>query len=96
MEMIEKAMTLKKMKEKGAVMLVNHRVSEVNGDKVVVESSEGNKVFDSIDHIVVATGMKSYIPFESDKTPVYTVGDAAKVGKAQEAIHDAYELAAGL
>jgi hypothetical protein len=25
--------------------------------------------------------------------PVYTIGDARQVGKAQEAIHDAYELA---
>ena len=97
MEMIEKAMTMKKMKEKGAVMLVNHRVTEVDGERVMVESSEGAKVFDNIDHIVVATGMKSYIPFESESNiPFYTVGDAKKVGKAQEAIHDAYELAAGL
>ncbi len=97
MEMIEKAMTLKKMKEKGAVMLVNHKVVEVDGDKVVVESSEGQKLFDNVDHIVMATGMKSYVPFEKDgKTPVYVIGDAHKVGKAQEAIREAYELAVSL
>jgi hypothetical protein len=28
--------------------------------------------------------------------PVYTIGDARQVGKAQEAIHDAYELAQNL
>jgi len=41
------------------------------------------------------TGMKSYVPFapELSMPPVYTVGDAKQVGKAQEAIHEAYELA---
>jgi thioredoxin reductase len=97
MEMIEKAMTIKKMKDKGAVMLVNHRVTEVDGDKVMVESDEGQKAFDEVDHIVVATGMKSYLPFEAGgKIPVYSVGDAQKVGKAQEAIREAYELAVKL
>jgi len=94
MEMIEKAMTLKKMKEKGATMLVNHRVTEVDGDKVMVESESGQTVFENVDRIVVATGMKPYIPFDVEgKTAVYTIGDAFKVGKAQEAIHQAYELA---
>ena len=37
--------------------------------------------------------MKSYIPFDKiGSTPVYFVGDAQKVGKAQDANHDAYEL----
>ncbi len=94
MEMIEKAMTLKKMKEKGATMLVNHRVTEVDGDKVMVESENGQAVFENVDRIVVAAGMKPYIPFDVEgKTAVYTIGDAFKVGKAQEAIYQAYELA---
>jgi 2,4-dienoyl-CoA reductase-like NADH-dependent reductase (Old Yellow Enzyme family)/thioredoxin reductase len=97
MEMIEKAMTMKKMKEKGAVMLVNHKVTEVEDDKVIVEGPEGQKVFDKVDHVVVATGMKSYVPFDLEgDIPVYTVGDAKKVGKAQEAIREAYELVVDL
>ena len=97
MEMIEKAMTMKKMKEKGATMLVNHRVVEVDGDRVMVESKDGQTVFEKVNKIVVATGMKPYIPFDiAGAMPVYTIGDAYKVGKAQEAIHQAYELALGL
>ena len=97
MEMIEKAMTLKKMKEKGATMLVNHRVTEVDEDKVMVESESGQTVFEKVDRIVVATGMKPYTPFDIErKTPVYTIGDAFKVGKAQEAIYQARELALSL
>jgi len=97
MEMIEKAMIMKKMKEKGATMLVNHRVVEVDGDKVMVESKDGKTIFKKADRIVVATGMKSYIPFDvAEEMPVYIIGDAFKVGKAQEAIHHAYKLALGL
>ena len=41
--------------------------------------------------------MKSYVPFKNTgSTPVYFVGDAQKPGKAQDAIHDAYELALSL
>lgn len=94
MEMIEKALTLKKLKERGAVLLVNHRVEEVNDRKVTVVGSKGNVVFEGVEKIVLATGMKSYIPFEIDgNIPVYIVGDANKVGKAQEAIRQAYEMA---
>ncbi len=94
MEMIEKVMTLKKLKEKKALMMTNTKVTEVDGDKVTVETPDGVKTIDGVDKIVVAAGMKSYVPFDlQGKIPVYTVGDAKKVGKAQEAIHDAYELA---
>ena len=41
--------------------------------------------------------MLSYTPFEYiGPIPVHFVGDAKQVGKAEEAIHDAYELASKL
>ena len=41
--------------------------------------------------------MKSYLPFDLDNNmSVYTIGDAHKVGKAQEAIREAYEIAVKL
>ncbi len=94
MEMIEKAMTLKKLKERNALLLVNHRVTKIDGSTVFVESEEGGKVFKGIDRIVVTTGMKSYIPFKlKNHIRVYTIGDAFKVGKAQDAIRQGYEQA---
>ena len=97
MEMIEKALTVKKLKEKGTEIYLNHKVTEVAGTKVIIENNEGSKTLDNIDDIVIATGMKSYIPFEyKGDIPTYVVGDASRVGKAQEAIHDAYELASKL
>jgi len=97
MEMIEKALTVKKLKAKNSEIFVNHKVVEVAGSKVIIESEEERKELENIDEIVIAAGMKSYIPFEyKGDTPIYKVGDANKVGKAQEAIHDAYELAINL
>jgi 2,4-dienoyl-CoA reductase-like NADH-dependent reductase (Old Yellow Enzyme family)/thioredoxin reductase len=94
MEMIEKALTVKKLKEKGAEIFVNHTVVEVDDDKVMIESKEGTKTIEGVDDIVVATGMKPYVPFELNvDVPVYKVGDAEKVAKATDAIHDAYKLA---
>ena len=56
-------------------------------------------VIEGVDHIIIATGMKSYNPLEEklkDKIPVYVVGDAKKVGKAKDAIEDAFEIASRL
>jgi 2,4-dienoyl-CoA reductase-like NADH-dependent reductase (Old Yellow Enzyme family)/thioredoxin reductase len=97
MEMIEKAMTVKKLKAKNTEIFLNHKVVEIDGDKVIIEGEEGSKTIDGIDKIVVATGMKSFVPFEKvGSVPVYLTGDAQKVGKAQDAIRDAYELAISL
>ncbi len=95
MEMIEKAMTLKELKAKGTEIITNHTVTEVDGDKVRITGEEGDRVIAGIDHIVVAAGMRPYRPFEKEEglPPLYFIGDAQKVGKAQDAIREAYELA---
>ena len=99
MEMIEKVLTVKKLKEKNTEIFVNHKVIEVDGSRVYIENGDSIKeiYIEDIDKIVVATGMKSYLPFKiMGETPVYVIGDAKKVGKAQEAIHDAYKLTISL
>ena len=95
MEMIEKAMTLKKLKAKGAEIITRHTVSEIEGNIIRIKGDEGTRIVTGIDKIVVATGMHSYHPFEKepDMPPLYFVGDAHQAGKAQEAIRQAYELA---
>jgi 2,4-dienoyl-CoA reductase (NADPH2) len=95
METIEKAVTLKKLKSKNVEIFINHKVVEINGKKVLLEGEDENIAIDYIDKIVIATGMKSYIPFErTGKTPFYLIGDAKEIGKARDAIHSAYKLAA--
>ena len=97
MEMIEKTLTLKKLRSKNAEIFINHKVVEVNGENITIVEKDKQKTIDGIDKIVIATGMQSYIPFEyTGKIPVHFIGDAMKVGKAQEAIRDAYQLAVTL
>lgn len=98
MEAIEKSLTLKKLQAKGVAIYTNYRVTEVEGDKVHISGAE-EITLQGIDKIVVATGMKSYNPLESQlkgKVPVYVIGDAQEVGKAKEAIQSGYRLASTL
>jgi hypothetical protein len=68
---------------------------EINGDKVYIENEHNLKIkIEGVDKIIVAAGMKSYIPFHPEhKIPTYYVEDSSSVGKAENAIHDAYKLA---
>ncbi len=94
MEMIEKVMTLKKLREKGVEIFTETRVTTVNGDKVTLEGKE-NRTLEGIDHIVLATGMKSFNPLYDkiqDKIRTYVIGDAKAVGKADDAIRDGYSI----
>ena len=98
MEMIEKALTLKSLKQQNVPVYLNSRVTKVAGKKVFIEG-EKQIVIENVDHIIVAAGMKSYNPLESklkDKIPLHVVGDAKKVGKAQDAIRDGFETASKL
>ncbi len=100
MEMIEKALTLKNLKENNVEIYTGWLVSKVDGDKVYIKNKSGEeKIFEGIDDIVVATGMRPYNPLEEKlkgKIEYYVIGDAKKVGKAQDAIRDAFNLAVGL
>ncbi len=94
MEMIEKTLTLKKLKEKGVVIYTNTRVAEIHGRKVILEGAV-NKTLEDIDRIVLSTGMKSYNPLYEkirDKVNAWVIGDAKEVGKADDAIRDGYTL----
>lgn len=93
MEMIAKSLSLKMMKEMDTVFSDNTHIKKVDGKTVYAERNGKQIEFNDIDLIVVSTGMKSYIPFQTTETEIYYIGDANKVRKAEEAIHDAYELA---
>ena len=95
MEMIERNMTLKKFQAKNVAVYTDTGVTEVDGDKVHLSGKQA-LVLNSIDRIVVATGMKSYRPLADqlkNKIPTHVIGDALEVGKAQEAIYSAFVTA---
>ena len=96
MEMIEKKLTMKALKENDVNIFVNTVVKKIDGDKVLLESKTIKQTLENIDLIVLATGMKSYNPY-ADKDlgkKIHLIGDALKVGKAQEAISSAFFEAA--
>ncbi|MBN2572546.1 MAG: FAD-dependent oxidoreductase [Ignavibacteriales bacterium] len=96
MEMIAKLLSLKMMKEKGTVFSDYTHIKKVDG-KTVYAEKEGKVIqFNDIDIIVISTGMKSYKPLATElknSIPIHIIGDAKKVGNAQDAIKDAYETA---
>ncbi len=96
MEMIERALTLKKLKEHQVPVYTGTRVTEINGDQVLAQTPDGPLVIQNVDKIVLATGMEPYNPLEEQlkgKVPLYVIGDARQVGKAQDAIRDGYLIA---
>jgi len=96
MEMIAKNLSLKIMKEKETVFSDHTYIKKVDGKTVYAERKGKTIQFNDIDIIVVSTGMKSYNPLEEELKggmPVYVIGDARRVGNAQDAIRDGYEVA---
>jgi 2,4-dienoyl-CoA reductase-like NADH-dependent reductase (Old Yellow Enzyme family)/thioredoxin reductase len=95
MEMLEQKLTLKSLQHENVNIFLNTKVQKIDNDKVQIEGPDYKQTLEDIDVIVLATGMKSCNPFEkyqSDK-PIHVIGDALKPGKAQDAIHGAYETA---
>jgi 2,4-dienoyl-CoA reductase (NADPH2) len=98
MEMIEKTLTLKKLKMKKVSIYTRCRVTEIKGDKVLL-SGEKETIIDGVDRIVVATGMKSNDQLSEPLRsilPVCVIGDAREVGKADHAIRDGFLTACKL
>jgi len=95
MEMLEKKLTMAKLKKFGARIYTGRKVVKVEDDKVTLHADE-DMIIDKVDKIVMATGMKSVNALYNelkDKAICHVVGDAQKVGKAIDAIHEAYLLA---
>ena len=98
MEIIERTITLKMLKEKGVEIHTATQVLKIDGDKVFVKSEDHNFVIDGIQYTVMATGMRPVNILEkelSGKIPVKVIGDAMKVGKAQTAIMDGFMVGQG-
>jgi len=96
MEMIAKNLSLKMMREKEVEFCDHTHIKKVEGEMVYAERLGKKMSFDGIDVIVISTSMKSYNPLEKELKgiiPFYVIGDAKRVGNAQDAIRDGYETA---
>jgi len=99
MEMIAKTLSLKMLKEKKTIFSDHTNIIKVEGSTVIAEKNNREIHFDQIDVIVVSAGMQSDQSLYSElknQIPVWLTGDARQVGKAQNAIRDAYDLAISL
>ena len=98
MEMIEQKLTLKALNNDKVKIFTGSKVKEIKGSSIIFEKEGKENKIDNIDIYVVATGMKENKTFAANEfeIPVYYVGDAEKVGKAQTAIFGAYKLASEL
>jgi NADPH-dependent 2,4-dienoyl-CoA reductase/sulfur reductase-like enzyme len=99
MEAIAKALSLKMIKESGAVFSDHTHIKKIEGKTVYAERNGKDIKFEDMDVFVVSTGMESLNPLENklqDKVPVHVIGDAKKVGKAQDAIRDGYVTATSI
>jgi len=99
MEMIAKNLSLKMMREMGTIFSDHTHIKKIEGRTVYAEKNGRSIHFNDIDIIVVSTSMTSHKPLEQElegKIPLYIIGDAKKVGNAQDAIHDGYEIAKSL
>jgi 2,4-dienoyl-CoA reductase (NADPH2) len=78
----------------GVNVLTSAKVMEITPEGVVIETPEGQKLVKA-DTVVVATGAKPNQELETVlqelKIPYRTVGDASRIGKAFDAIHDGFE-----
>ncbi len=95
MEMIAKKLSLKIMTENGTRFSDRTHIQRIEERTVYALREEEQVVFEDVDLIVVATGMKSRNELMEQidgAVPFYMIGDARHVGNAEDAIADAYRI----
>ncbi len=94
MEIIERALTFKKLKQHEVQFFLETRVQKIEGKQAYLEGKH-TEILNGIDKVVIATGMQSETRLYEelkDKISCTLLGDAKRVGKAQDAIRNAYEF----
>jgi len=86
---------LKRLKEEEVDIHCNTKVLEFIPGGVIAECNGEKITLDGYDHVILALGSKSYLPFDPEglAPEVYIVGDAVKARDAKWAIYEAYRVA---
>lgn len=93
MEMIAKQLSLRMMKEKGVSLSDHTYIERMEGRTMHAVRDGQPTAFEDVDLVVVTTGMTSDSGLLSEldgAIPVAVVGDARRVGNAQDAVADAF------
>jgi len=93
-ETLSRKVLLQELKENKVRILVKHKIEKVEGHKLIVEDlEEGNCKTFEFDELVFALGNEPYIPFKFEGVPSYVIGDAKKVRRIIDAIHEGFNIA---
>lgn len=92
---IEKKMILNRLLNKGVRILINSKISKIEGDQVIIKMDGERKNF-KFDRLITSIGRLPYTPYQRSSQRLkesYVIGDCLKPRKIIDAIHDAYKLA---
>lgn len=86
---------LKRLKEEEVDVHCNTKVLEFIPGGVIAECGGERITLDGYDHVILALGSRSYVPFDPEgmAPEIYTVGDAVKARDAKWAIYEGYRTA---
>ncbi len=96
MEPIARKLLLRTLDELGVPIITDTDVTRVEGRMVYLTVGDGEEAIEGVDFVVYTKGM---VPEDSlkdrlsGKVPVYAIGDCREIGRAMDAIHDAYDYA---
>jgi 2,4-dienoyl-CoA reductase-like NADH-dependent reductase (Old Yellow Enzyme family)/thioredoxin reductase len=86
---------VERLKKEEVEIRCNTKVLEFIEGGVIAECNGEKITLDGYDHVILALGSKSYVPFDPAglASEVYTVGDAVKARDAKWAIYEGYRVA---
>lgn len=94
MGMINKAMLLMRIYEKGIKVSTGTIVKEITDNAMVVEKMGNTETLSGVDTIVLATGSRPDAALqdmlEKMNIPFRKIGDCAKAGKIIDAVHEGF------
>lgn len=95
-----RSLLVRRMQEKGCIILTDSKVESVNGDRLVYSRNGEENTLTGIDTVVCALGVRPQNGLAEQIAklgiPVYVAGDAEKTGRIYEAINSGEKIAAEL
>ena len=99
LSIIRRSRVVHLLKEQGVDLLTNVEIKEIDGQEVIVQHEESEKIFPA-DQIIIALGANANLNLSDElnnmNIPVTSIGDCTSVGYIHGAIADAREVAINL
>ena len=99
LSIIRRSRVIHQLKEHGVDLLTNVEIKEIDGQEVIVQHEESEKIFPA-DQIIIALGANTNLNLSNElnnmSIPVTSIGDCTSVGYIHGAIADAREATLNL